>query len=123
DDWLSLHHVGGSRALKQYGRDTEKIHVEDIKKKYLVRLREFFEVSDNAFALLNRAAGLKQLNSIDEIFRELVLEDRSVFDRAAEVAKEFEDLAAIHSELETARKQQNSLIPIERDYAQYKDVE
>lgn len=123
DDWLSIHHKGGSRALKQYCRDTDKIYIDDVKKKYLVRLREFFEVSENAFALLNRAAGLKQLNSIDEIFRELVLEDRSVFDRAAEVAKEFDDLASIHAELEIARKQRNSLLPIERDYSQYKEIE
>jgi hypothetical protein len=34
-------------------------------------------VGPNAFTLLNRAAGLKQLNSIDEIFRELVLDDHS----------------------------------------------
>jgi uncharacterized protein YPO0396 len=65
-------------------------------------VRRFFEVGENAFALLNRAAGLKQIDSIDEVFRELVLEDASAFDRAAEVARQFDDLAAIHAEFETA---------------------
>lgn len=123
DDWLKLHNVGGSRALKQYCRETEKMDIDEVKKKYLAKLHLFFEVGDNAFTLLNRAVGLKQLNSIDEIFRELVLDDRSVFERASEVAKEFDDLAAIHGELEIARKQQNSLNPIERDYTQYRDIE
>lgn len=67
---------------------------------------------ENAFTLLNRAAGLKQLSSIDDIFRELVLDDTSTFERAAEVAKEFDDLTAIHNELELARQQQRALQPI-----------
>lgn len=65
----------------------------------------------NAFPLLNRAAGLKQLNSVDDI-PELVLEDRSMFVRAGEVATEFDDLAIIHEELNTARRQQSSLQPL-----------
>jgi hypothetical protein len=69
------------------------------KKAFLARLRDYFEVGENAFTLLNRAAGLKQLNSIDEIFRELVLDDRSAFERATEVASSFDDLTDIHREL------------------------
>ncbi len=42
------------------------------KKAYLAHVRKFFDVGDNAFTLLNRAAGLKQLNSIDDIFRPLI---------------------------------------------------
>ncbi len=67
------------------------------------------------FTLLNRAAGLKQLNSIDEIFRELVLDDKSAFDRAIEVSAEFDNLAAIHAELELAKKQQESLVPCRKN--------
>ncbi|PSF05511.1 hypothetical protein C7H09_14505 [Marinobacter fuscus] len=112
DTWLALHHEGGARELKQHARDNPGLQANDSKKAYLAQVRRFFEVGENAFTLLNRAAGLKQLNSIDEIFRELVLDDHSMFDRAAEVASEFDDLAAIHSELETARKQHQSLLPI-----------
>jgi uncharacterized protein YPO0396 len=112
DNWLEVHHAGGARALKQLGRDTPRLHIAANKQEYLAHLRRFFEVGENAFTLLNRAAGLKQLNSIDEVFRELVLDDTSAFERAAEVAKEFDDLAAIHGELEIARQQQHSLLPI-----------
>lgn len=74
---------------------------------------------DNAFNLLNRAAGLKQLNSIDEIFRELVLDDNAQFQRAREVADSFDDLTAIHEELEIARRQQRSLEPIKTGWDKY----
>ena len=127
DDWLAIHHEGGARELKQHVRDNPGIQANDSKKAYLAQVRRFFEVGENAFTLLNRAAGLKQLNSIDEIFRELVLDDHSAFDRAAEVASEFDDLAAIHSELETARKQHQSLVPIaethERHQATQKELD
>lgn len=112
DDWLATHDAGGKRAVNQLAKDTPRLHVFDTKKAYLAHVRRLFEVGDNAFILLNRAAGLKQLDSIDDIFRELVLDDHAAFERAAEVANEFDDLAAIHEELEIARRQQQSLKPI-----------
>lgn len=113
EQWLTTHHEGGIRALKQLARDTPGLQIHDSKSAYLAQLRRFFEVGENAFSLLNRAAGLKQIDSIDEIFRELVLEDAAAFDRAAEVARQFDDLAAIHAELETARTQRDSLHPVQ----------
>lgn len=113
EQWLTVHHEGGARALKQLARETPALQVHDSKNAYLAQLRRFFEVGENAFALLNRAAGLKQIDSIDEIFRELVLEEASAFDRAAEVARQFNDLAAIHAELEVARTQRDSLHPVQ----------
>lgn len=113
DTWLEVLHSGGPRQLGQLARDTASLHIEPNKQTYLAHLRRFFEVGENAFTLLNRAAGVKQLNSVDEIFRELVLDDTSTFERAAEVAKEFDDLTAIHQELEIARQQQRSLHPVE----------
>ncbi|NUA32132.1 ATP-binding protein [Cupriavidus basilensis] len=129
DEWLEVHHAGGKRALKQLGRELADLQVFENKKAYVAQLRRFFEVGENAFTLLNRAAGLKQLNSIDELFRELVLDDRSAFQRAAEVASEFDDLAAIHQELEIARRQRESLLPVEKgwqsrgEYRQQQDVQ
>jgi uncharacterized protein YPO0396 len=114
EQWLTVQHDGGGRALKQLGRETPGLSIYDTSKTaYLAHVRRFFEVGENAFALLNRAAGLKQIDSIDEVFRELVLEDAAAFDRAAEVARQFDDLAAIHAEFETARVQQESLLPVE----------
>ncbi|HET6247549.1 MAG TPA: ATP-binding protein [Tepidisphaeraceae bacterium] len=110
--WLTLLHDDGLRDLMRMGRETAKLRIFENKKQYLSHTRKFFDVGENAFTLLNRAAGLKQLNSIDEIFRDLVLDDRSAFERALEVASEFDNLAGIHGELETARRQQASLVPI-----------
>lgn len=122
DDWLALHHEGGARELKQHAKQYPGLQTNDSKKAYLAQVRRFFEVGENAFTLLNRAAGLKQLNSIDEIFRELVLDDQSAFERAAEVASEFDDLAAIRSELETARRQHQSLLPIAETYQKHQNT-
>ncbi len=119
DDWLQAHHEGGARGLKQLGRELSGLRVFDTKKAYLAHVRRFFEVNDNAFMLLNRAAGLKQLSSVDEIFRELVLDDRAMFERASEVASEFDDLTEIHRELLVAREQQESLLPIDSHYKTY----
>lgn len=116
EHWLRLLHDDGIRDLMRMGRETADLQIFDSKKAYLARIRKFFDVGENAFTLLNRAAGLKQLNSIDEVFRELVLDDRSAFDRALEVAGEFDNLAAIHAELETARKQQESLVPVAQEH-------
>ncbi|WP_284455328.1 ATP-binding protein [Alloalcanivorax xenomutans] len=119
DHWLTVHHEGGKRALKQMEKETTGIRTYSSKKAYLARLRDYFEVGENAFTLLNRAAGLKQLNSIDEIFRELVLDDHSAFGRAVEVANSFDDLTDIHEELEIARRQQRSLVPVAEGWRDY----
>jgi uncharacterized protein YPO0396 len=119
EHWLNLHREGGMRSLRQMEKDGTGIWTYPSKKAFLARLRDYFEVSENAFTLLNRAAGLKQLNSIDEIFRELVLDDRSAFERAAEVASSFDDLTDIHRELETARQQQRSLQPVADNWERY----
>ena len=119
EELLDIQQANGMRGLKQLGRETPGVEVFDSKKSFLARLRRFFEVGDNAFTLLNRAAGLKQLNSVDELFRELVLEDHSAFSRAAEVAAEFDDLATIRAELENARQQQQSLQPLSKEYQAY----
>lgn len=114
--WLRLLHEEGVRELLRVGRDTARHRIFESKKAFLAHTRKFFDVGENAFTLLNRAAGLKQLNSIDEIFRELVLDDRSAFGRALEVAAEFDNLAGIHTELENARRQQQALEPVAMEY-------
>ncbi|MFZ2450730.1 MAG: SbcC/MukB-like Walker B domain-containing protein [Methylovulum miyakonense] len=121
--WLTVHHEGGMRGLRQIEKDGIGIWTYPSKKAFLARLRDYFDVGENAFTLLNRAAGLKQLNSIDEIFRELVLDDHSAFDRAAEVANSFDDLTEIHTELEIARRQQRSLLPIAEGWEKYQVLE
>ena len=116
DAWLEEHHSGGARGLGKLEKATEGLRIFPSKSTYLARLQSFFEVGPNAFTLLNRAAGLKQLNSIDDIFRELVLDDHSAFDDALKVANSFDELAAIHAELELATRQYLALLPL-RDMA------
>ena len=116
EQWLRLLHDEGVRDLMRMGRETAGLRIFESKTAYLARVRRFFDVGENAFTLLNRAAGLKQLNSIDDIFRDLVLDDHAAFDRALEVAGEFDNLAAIHAELETARRQQESLVPVAEEH-------
>ncbi len=110
--WLRVHHEGGARALGRYEADRPRLSVFESKKAYLARVRRLFDISENAFDLLNRAAGLKQLDSVDHLFRELVLDDHSAFRRASQVVAEFDDLAGIRAELETARRQHASLVPL-----------
>lgn len=112
EKWLRLLHDESVRDLMRMGRETARLRIFESKTAYLAHIRKFFEVGENAFTLLNRAAGLKQLNSIDEIFRDLVLDDRSAFNRALEVASEFDNLVGIHTELQTARRQQQTLVPV-----------
>lgn len=122
EGWLQVLHEEGARGISKLGRETPQLRVFDSKKAYLAHVRKFFDVSENAFTLLNRAAGLKQLNSIDEIFRDLVLDDAAAFDRALEVAGEFDNLADIHAELETAKKQHQSLLPIRHEHDELKKL-
>ncbi|MGP1683978.1 MAG: ATP-binding protein, partial [Giesbergeria sp.] len=116
DAWLEEHHSGGARALGRLEKHTDGLQLFTSKTAYLAKLQRFFEVGPNAFTLLNRAAGLKQLNSIDEIFRELVLDDQSAFEDALKVAASFDELATIHAELELANAQYLALLPL-RDMA------
>lgn len=122
DQILEMHHQSGVKVLKQLARSTPNLQVNDSKKAYLSQLRRFFAVGDNAFNLLNRAAGLKQLNSIDELFRELVLEDTSAFSRATEVVQGFDTLTDIHAELQRAREQRDSLLPIKDEDQKHQEL-
>ncbi len=118
ETWLRTLHDDSVRELTKLGRQVAGLRIWESKTQYLVHTRKFFDVGDNAFTLLNRAAGLKQLHSIDDIFRELVLDDRSAFDRALEVSAEFDNLAAIHTELQVARKQRDALLPVDHEEQQ-----
>ncbi len=114
-DHLRLFDTGGKAALKRYAKANEHFDTFDRKKGYLAMLRRFFEVGDNAFNLLNRAAGLKQLDSINQIFRELVLDNKPMYDRALKVAESFDNLEIIHHELLDAKRQLEALLPIEKE--------
>ncbi len=123
EGWLASHQEGGMRALKQLEKEVEGLSVDTAKKSYLAKVRNYFDVRENAFNLLNRAAGLKQLNDINEIFRQSVLDNVAQFDRATEVANSFDDLTEIHEELETARRQLKSLLPVKATWEKFQENE
>lgn len=112
EGWLTIHGDGGDRALKQHRDRTPRLDLWESKSKYLAHVRRLFDISENAFALLNRTVGLKQLDNIDTLFRDHVLDDRSRFTEAEKVVDQFQQLAEIREELETARRQQRSLAPL-----------
>ena len=58
--WLTLLSNDGIRELMRTGRETANLRIFDSKKSYLAHARKFFDVGDNAFTLLNRAAGLNK---------------------------------------------------------------
>lgn len=122
DEWLEIHRDTGARGLKELERTSPGLKIYETKQSFLSRLRSHFEVGDNAFDLLNRAAGLKQLDSIDKVFRELVLDDASAFDDARKVADEFDTLAGIRQELDIARRQRDTLLPIEKSWVEHQDA-
>lgn len=121
---LHLFNAGGKSALVKYGKEYDHLTVfGESKKQYLSRIRRFFEVGENAFDLLNRAAGLKQLNSINQIFRELVLDNKPLFDRALKVADGFASLEEIYQELMRSKNQIDSLLPIEKEHKKWEKLQ
>ena len=82
---------------------------DDIFKEYVIAR---IEKSGEKFEVLVKPDAVQRLRdgkdfdlmaelAIDQIFRELVLDDRSAFDRALQVAAEFDTLQGIYAELQT----------------------
>lgn len=117
--WLTLHQASGLKGLNRLARDMPGLQVTTSKQEYLGGVRRFFDVGDNAFTLLNRAAGLKHLDSVDDLFRKQVLDDVSRFEEARRVADDFNTLMEIHAELSLARSQAQSLEPIAAQAAEH----
>ncbi|MFJ4397320.1 ATP-binding protein [Pseudomonas sp. NPDC089396] len=121
ESWLAVFHEEGKRGLELLEKNVQGFNVHPVRRDYIAQVRALFQVGDNAFALLNRAAGVKQLTDIDSIFRDLVLDDRSAFKRAGEVVKSFDDLNVIHQELEIARAQAHKLKPIAKAWEDFQN--
>lgn len=61
--------------------------------------------NENAPALLSRALGLKKIDDLTKLIRELVLEPNTIRDEARKIVAEFDDLAQIHARMLDARAQ------------------
>lgn len=98
---------GGARTLKQWLRnDPAATCCDDNFFDYQAHYQKLlFMDNKNAPALLSRALGLKKIDDLTKLIRELVLEPSSVKSDARRVVEEFGDLDAIHDQLSDARAQ------------------
>lgn len=102
---------GNTRTLKQWLREEAAITCcDDNFSDYQELYRKLLYMENkNAPALLSRALGLKKIDDLTSLIRELVLEPSTVRDDARKVVAEFSDLVAIHRELQQARAQKRHL--------------
>jgi uncharacterized protein YPO0396 len=102
---------GNARALKQWLRDDPAITCcDDNFSVYQELYRKILHMDNrNAPALLSRALGLKKIDDLTGLIRELVLEPSTVKDDARKVVDEYTDLVAIHNKLLDARAQKEHL--------------
>lgn len=102
---------GNARALKQWLRDDLAITCcDDNFSVYQELYRKLLYMDNrNAPALLSRALGLKKIDDLTGLIRELVLEPSTVKDDARKVVDEFADLVAIHNKLLDVRAQKDHL--------------
>lgn len=102
---------GNARQLKQWLRDDTAItdcdsNFTDYQELYRKHL---YMDNKNAPALLSRALGLKKIDDLTKLIRELVLEPSDVKEDAKKVVEEFSDLVAIHEQLIDAKEQKTHL--------------
>lgn len=102
---------GNARSLKQWLRNDPAITCcDDSFSDYQELYRKLLYMDNkNAPALLSRALGLKKIDDLTGLIRELVLEPSTVKDDARKVVDEFGDLVAIHNQLIDARQQKDHL--------------
>jgi len=105
---------GNQRALKQWLKDDPAITSCD---KNFAEYQALYQKSlyienKNAPALLGRALGLKKIDNLTTIIRDLVLEPSMVRDDVKEVLTEFDDLVRSHQKLVDARDQKRHLMPL-----------
>ncbi len=102
---------GDIRSLKQtLRRDPAIQYGDDRFTEYQESYRRLLHLDNpNAPALLARALGLKKIDDLTALIRNLVLEPSTVRDDARQAVNEFADLVGIHEQLLDARRQQGAL--------------
>lgn len=102
---------GNTRALKQWLRDDPALtSCDESFSDYQELYRKLLYMENrNAPSLLSRALGLKKIDDLTRLIRELVLEPSTVKEDARNVVDEFVDLVAIHNKLIDTREQTEHL--------------
>lgn len=104
---------GNARLLKQYLKDDPLVEAFDSFTDYQETYVRLLRMENrNAPALLSRALGLKKIDDLTSLIRDLVLEPSQIKEYARQAVSEFDDLVSIHHELEDARHQRDALIEL-----------
>lgn len=98
---------GNVRGLKQWLRGQQDVYdCDDNFANYQELYRRFLHLyNPNAPALLSRALGLKKIDDLTRLIRELVLEPADIRSDARSLVAEFADLESIYARLSDARAQ------------------
>jgi|GEM_PF-132290 len=110
-DVLHAFGEGNARAMKQWLRDDPAITcLDDSFSDYQALYRQVLHMDNrNAPSLLSRALGLKKIDDLTTLIRDLVLEPSTVRDDARTVVDEFADLVSVHDTLVDARARRDAL--------------
>ncbi|PIT54239.1 ATP-binding protein [Snodgrassella communis] len=105
---------GERRLLKQrLNNDATIAYSNDNFSDYQALYRKLLHMDNkNTPALLSRALGLKKIDDLTALIRELVLEPSEIKEEARKVVKEFADLETTHAQLLDAKEQQRHLIKL-----------
>ncbi len=99
-----------TRQLKQRWANDKKVFFSESFEAYReLYSRRLYLENPKAPALLNRALGLKKIDNLTSLIRDLVLEPSEMRERARAAVDEFGALEEIYKELEEARKQRDVL--------------
>ncbi|MGL6160765.1 ATP-binding protein [Microbulbifer sp.] len=112
---------GDARALKQkLKQDPALIPCDDHFGEYRENYRRLLHMENrNAPALLSRALGLKKIDDLTQLIRELVLEPSGVREDARKAVREFDDLNSVHEQLCDVREQCRALASLPQTWEQY----
>ena len=121
EELLSAFGEGDARSLKQrLKQDPSIVPCDDRFGEYRENYRRLLHMENrNAPALLSRALGLKKIDDLTHLIRELVLEPSGVRDDARTAVAEFEDLESVHGELCDVRDQCQALAALPAAWSQF----
>ncbi len=110
EELLKVFGEGEARQLKKVLRDDPLIAPFDAFNDYQAYYRVCLHMDNrNAPNLLSRALGLKKIDDLTTLIRDLVLEPNNIREDARSAVREFDDLVATHQQLLDARSQHEKL--------------
>ena len=113
EELLHVFGEGNARVLKQHLKEDHQVEAFDSFTEYQETYVRLLRMENrNAPALLSRALGLKKIDDLTSLIRDLVLEPSRVKDHAKLAVSEFDDLVSVHNELDDARRQRDALIEL-----------